>query len=412
MTKHPSRNAEESTGKSKNVALRRGRGEATELACSRLMRIIDTMSPHDRLPGLRTLQAQIGVSQGTLNAALDKLEQKRVLFRRERSGVFVAPHIRRRTICLICSLDFFLRSNGSPFWQFLVERAEAMASAHETRLSIAFAEAGQGGAGDTLPEYLRDEIRQNNFDGVIAVGLPAQAVTWIESKNVPVVSFAGSSRYTVMGSRSSLIEQGVAALGQSGCQSIALMLPAHDLTSASFPRWEQAFHECVKASGAKRGEIATMITQPIEENGRYRPPRIEHGWDWVYRVFGADADEGERPDGVIIGDDMIALGVLMAFDNLGIVLGRDVVVASYANAGSPVLLGWHKRVYRLEYDVSALVERLFATLTSLMDHGADALSGAFVPPFDYNTTEYPAVTPGERFQLVLPRLLPPETINL
>lgn len=217
-TKPPSRIKEEASG-TKPSGSRRGRGEATELACSRLMRIIDGMDVHTRLPGLRTLQAQIGVSQGTLNAALDKLEQKRVLLRRERSGVYVAPHIRRRTICLICSLDFFLRSNGSPFWQLLVE----------------------------------------------------------------------------------------------------------------------------------------------------------------------------------------------AFDNLGVVPGRDIAVACYANAGSPVLLGWHNRVYRLEYDVAALVERLFKTLESLMDNGADALSGAFVPPFEYDDSEYSPTIAGERFQLILSRLVPPES---
>jgi len=407
--KTPAGATEESAGKPKSSAERRGRGEATELACSRLMRIIDGMEAHARLPGLRTLQAQIGVSQGTLNAALDKLEQKRVLLRRERSGVYVAPHIRRRTICLICSLDFFLRSNGSPFWQLLIERAEAMASAHEARLSIAFAEAGQNVSGDTLPEYLRDEIRQNNFDGVIAVGLPSRAAVWIESQNVPVVSFAGSSRYTVMTGRLSLIEQGVNALAEAGCQNITLLLPPHDHDLVSYDLMTHRFSAQIKAKGVGWGEVATNETAADDT---YHPPRIEHGWDWAHRVFGAKPGRKKRPDGVLIGDDVIGLGVLMAFDNLGIVPGKDVAVACYANAGSPMLLGWHNRVYRLEYDVAALMERLFATLESLIDHGADALSGAFVPHFDYDTVEYAPTIPGERFQLILPRLLTPVGKNL
>ena len=394
---------------------RRGRGEATELACSRLMRIVQEMGANARLPGLRALREQIGVSQGTLNAALDRLEERRVLLRRERSGVFVASDLGRRNVCLICTLDFFLRSNVSPFWQLLLDRIQNLAGEHETHLTVAFAgpvipEALMERPSDPspLPHYLREEITAGNFDGVLSVGLPRPTTHWIEERGIPVVAFAGAARFSVTTARLPVVEQGVEALAKSGCRQIDLWLPPRSHWVDRFDLIQQAFNKSIARYSGVEGNIVPSASEvaDFDTDGVYYPARIETGWEYAHRFFGPDSDKANRPDGVVVADDMLGLGALMGFFELGISVGEELQIASYANAGSPTLLGWEKRIYRIEYDIARLVEMLYETLEALMKNGKAAAMGEFVPELAFDSPEYPTDF-AERYRFVRPALIPP-----
>ena len=58
-----------------------------------IMALIDAeaIRPGDKLPSLRRLSSQLGVSIATVSQAYLELEKKGVLASRERSGFFLAP---------------------------------------------------------------------------------------------------------------------------------------------------------------------------------------------------------------------------------------------------------------------------------------------------------------------------------
>jgi len=395
---------------------RRARGEALDLACDHLMRIAKALGPDARMPSLRTLAEELGVSPGTLNLALDRLEQQRVVLRRERSGVFVAPRLGQRNVSLLCSPDFFLQSSVSPFWQLLIDHIQTVAREHDTHLTIGFShptldEEPISGRIDPspLPDYLQTEISSGNIQGVLSLGLPDATTRWIESLGIPVVAFAGAARYIVTTSRIALIEQGAAALAQAGCRRIDLWEPQVEYWADHRALTEQTLYRALRSYPEVQAQIVALpkASSP-HRTPRHQTPRIETGWEYALHKFGEEGVGGERPDGILIGDDLVTLGALMAFLQRDIVAGRDVQIATYANQGSPVLLGWQQAIYRVEYDLSELVAMLYETLEALMKNGSAAASGEYVPPFHYDLPEY--LNPeaiSERYRLVRPHLIPP-----
>jgi DNA-binding LacI/PurR family transcriptional regulator len=78
---------------------------------------------------------------------------------------------------------------------------------------------------------------------------------------------------------------------------------------------------------------------------------------------------GPRPDGLFLGDDMFAEGVLTAFHELGTRPGADIRIVSICNAGSPMLFGYEDMLTLVEYDPAELAVLFFDVLDVLMARG-------------------------------------------
>ena len=80
-------------------------------------------------------------------------------------------------------------------------------------------------------------------------------------------------------------------------------------------------------------------------------------------MFGGD---GEKPEGVVITNDVMAHGALAAFRHLGVEPGRDVLLVSHANAGSPMLMGTEQELTRVEVNPQDVVQKMFKMLETLL----------------------------------------------
>jgi len=121
-----------------------------------------TLLPGDRLPSLRALRREFGVTQATIDKAYSILEGEGLIVRSQRSGIFVAPPEQRASTGLIgfCSISFF-KQNYTPFWAHLIEGVESAANDAKTPLLLFPAEAELGwqkidgallnGFGDRVP---------------------------------------------------------------------------------------------------------------------------------------------------------------------------------------------------------------------------------------------------------------------
>ena len=295
------------------------------------------LGPGARLPGVRTLCAELGVSLSTVNGALAELERERLIRRRHGSGIFVAPDLLRRRIALICRPSFFCQLGASPFWGLLLHEAQRRADERGDELQIHFAP----------PDA---ELAQGRLHGVVSVGLDLEFVERIEAHGVPVVAYAGPARYTVGSNDEGLIRLGFAALHDAGCRRVARWR-GHGAGSSEE---RLLFDALAKRAGAPS----------LSRDADPAPTRQEQGYRLAETVFSGPADA--RPDGILFPDDMLTIGALGAFPAYGVAVGTTVRLATHANVGSPVLLGWERRLIRLEVDPAAIVRTLFDRLEAAL----------------------------------------------
>ena len=80
-----------------------------------------------------------------------------------------------------------------------------------------------------------------------------------------------------------------------------------------------------------------------------------------------DAQNMIHPDGLIIIDDMITCGALVAMQKLDIHPLHEVQIVSHTNRGSAVLQGHEHQLIIMEIDPTKIVETMFEMLNPLMN---------------------------------------------
>ena len=127
-----------------------------------------------------------------------------------------------------------------------------------------------------------------------------------------------------------------------------------------------------------RNYLSPLLSKGSEKSLTYQ----EQGYQVAMSVFGETNQH--RPDGLLVRDDMMMDGVLIAFQQLGIEVGRDVKIATVANAGSPTLFGRTENMIVIEIDPAELVQTMFAELDAIMEGkmqaGNIASRAILIPP--------------------------------
>ncbi len=200
---------------------------------------------------------------------------------------------------------------------------------------------------------------------------PATA-EWIEDQQVPFVAFAGPGKYAFSLDSAEVVRQGTSHLAKAGCERIGYWtaLSPYRLHTLEIDNAQRAvFRDAVTAAGLRFDP--TLVCENYHlipaGGGTHSVTHQEQGYNAGMQVFGPESDPALWPDGIVSCDDMLTLGLLAALQRLGVAVGETVKIATHVNAGSPVLLGWEDRLFRLEVDPSEIVNGMFDTLESLMN---------------------------------------------
>ena len=329
-----------------------------------LREIAVSLGPDAKLPTVAQMRRDYGVSISTLDGVLARLESQNVITRRQGSGIYVSPYLNKKTVGLVCAPEFF-RSEISPFWSEIVEELRQRASL-EGEIFRFYLGLPAGRSQIPVHEDLQDDVAERRLDGVFFIGNNPESIAWLEAQNVAVVNFAGRAHFKIGIDYRDLIEQAVGALAEAGCRRIALMSPFH-------------FRE--KINEIKRFSGAIFFEQTLKTRGLdFRPELVwdaasilgtelqsyqEQGFDAARRLF--CSPDFERPDGLVVIDDMMTRGALVGLKKFGIAPAVDVQIASHANRGSGVLHGEEKQLMLLEVDPAEIVKAMFALLNTLME---------------------------------------------
>ena len=339
----------------------------TQLVYSQLASLAAELGPNGKFPTVVELRTKLGVSLTTLDGALRELEKRGVIYRMQGIGVFVAPE-RQKTIGLVYAVR---QTYGSPFWDMLVDEMRQRAEVGQERFRI-YMTHPMPGKEIPLSDDLIDDVGQGHLDGVIFVGdQNPQGVVWLESQKVPIVNFANTiGHYRVTIPREAMVAMGARELSRRGCRRIGLWVPfgsgfryshrhhqsdAVDIFQASLESEDLPFRE------EWVWRLGDVLHKP-QEAGSYQ----EQGHRAVQEVYAGKALE-EVPDGIVILNDLMTRGALVAFNELGVQVGEDVAIATQTNKNSTILMGYESVLTRMEVDPGAVARAMFQVLETLMN---------------------------------------------
>lgn len=347
----------------------------------KLRAMASQMQPHEKLPTMTVMCEQIGTSRATLSEALDALELQQVIYRQQSKGIFISPDIDRRTICIL--FDSSLLDIGvSSFWGNLLsactreaqQRARSAKEYHSIHLMMR-----TPGVPAKLPEEVMHMIRTQRVHGVLAIGMttfaeqllarpvdvPTTAVEVLTQSRLPCVTFAGFGEWMVTQDYQHLIWLGVQELAQQGCHRIGLWTPVF-YHGQSYERQHFDIFPYLLASHQLTYEAALVrdVSLCVPAPGTDVLPLQEQGY-LLAKQFLSEA-EASRPDALIITDDMLMEGAFAAFHQQGVQIGKDVCIATHANAGSLRFFDHLTGVTIIEFDPHDIVRALFHMLDTLL----------------------------------------------
>jgi DNA-binding LacI/PurR family transcriptional regulator len=341
----------------------------TQALTSYLTDLAHELGPEARLPTMQQLCEELNVSVVTLNRALSELEAQNIITRKHGVGIFVSSRLQQKTIGLVYDRDI-LQPDTSPFAALLVEEARRRAKAGHESFSLFLSEPSSPSGSLPVHDDLADAVRAKRLHGILFVGEQnPTAARWIEEQGVPIVALAYTplATWRVCLDHAETSRLGVKSLATQGCQRIALLLPLGSglgriPDDPSFPELD-AFKSALKKAGLPFDQSLVWRYDDLRSDFVTSDSNQEQGFHAVNELF---ADEKNRPDGLVILDDMMARGALVALSKLGLRPGIEIQIATHTNKGSTALHGYEDDLFFIEIDPAQIVGALFSMLETLM----------------------------------------------
>lgn len=322
---------------------------------NKLLDIIKGLEADAKLPTAVALRTQMGVSSETLNQAFRELEQQHLIYSVRGVGIYVSP--RRRT-CLLIDPLFFHSQDVSPFWRLLVKLIRRSAAIKNEDFSFYFAHP-TGFKDEILPLDVQQQIEVGDMAGVLGVGISNEVYDWLEERT-SVVVFAAYGKYDVKLDAAAAISNAAGELARQGCQDIGFWKPHHAYRDLQGDR-DQEVDVFTTALHSLKREFTPSLTRCLSStmSSNDITNHQDQGYRTAYEVF--DKKGRKRPDGIFIGDDMMALGALKALKEMGVRVGEDVLIASASNKGADVL-PVDENILVFEFDLEEIVHAMFSLL--------------------------------------------------
>jgi DNA-binding LacI/PurR family transcriptional regulator/DNA-binding transcriptional regulator YhcF (GntR family) len=336
-----------------------------------LRRLAIERGPNAKLPTQRELCSELKTSSATLYTTLGELEKQNVVYRRHGSGIYVSPRINEKAIALIVGPSFQRARWASPFWDNLlaicIQESQHRVASHNERLTV-YITTPSGDGKLPLPENFVGDHEAGRVHGVIGISLDTQSDEWLKEREVPMAAFGGAGWPQVQIDETRLIDMGVRALVEAGCRRVGFWAPnPHDASRPVDPEEignrEVVARDHAAFAEALAGHGAALHPELIQDNRLVacgQRTNQEQGVEMAGRFLAMGA--GERPDGVLIHVDTMTAGVLAALRETGVKIGRDLKIATHANAGTQILYGYEGCLIRVAVDPVQIALELYGLL--------------------------------------------------
>jgi DNA-binding LacI/PurR family transcriptional regulator len=320
--------------------------------------VLPRISPGAPLPPLRRLAAELGVSITTLRAAQTLLAREGLLQLRHGSGVYRSDASPAPWIGIVSELDL-CAPRTSAYFTLVVSRLRHLLSKRgfQAELYVGLSQPGEHREQPSCGRLLAD-LRAGRLSGLVFVDAP-ETYAWrqfIDALQVPAV---GALTPCIVGPEPALfVEAGVEELQRQGCRRLAMLTWDHRMAAPFFEALAtRALRTC-------RGWVRSDL----------HPQHAGAGWEELREIWSA---AGEKPDGLLVGDDLLMEDAAKAICELRIRVPADLRIVTHCNRGSAIRLPL--AATRIVYDPEAYARRFVDLLMDLLAGRTPAAGGGDIP---------------------------------
>lgn len=275
------------------------------------------MRPGGRLASVRKLATDLGVCVETVRAAQKRLALEGVLEIRHGSGVYIAEGGLQQCIGIYTAFDI-LQPRTSSFHTLLPRALRKFFKDQGLGAEVYLGDlqAGEIKPGPSNPRF-RADVAAGRLDGIAILNAPSTLGwgQWVGGLAIPAVGvhtpYTVDDRYggdTVRGA--------VGRLAAQGCRRIAFLSWApHGL--------QQPFRDALTECG--------LDYCPEWARSDFHPMLSGAGWEEFREIWTACR---EKPDGLLVTDDVLFDDVRLAISELGIRVPDQLRIVTHANKGA------------------------------------------------------------------------------
>lgn len=286
-------------------------------------KLIADMQPGEALPSIHQLAVKYQVSPMTLRSALSLLDQQGVIEVRHGSGTYVAEPRKGRHIALVFKFDFAKADTMSPYWMRLAQflRLKLAAQNVSSRLYLGLPTEEAGREVRHCPE-LGEDFLLDRLTGIVCPswGLEKEFVESASRRNIPVLGPSRAYPHSVAFDYERFVVEAVARTLKSGRRKIAFI----EWDPYPYPR-DESLRAIFKREMVSRGISVndSWLRHDIK-------PVDSAGWSQFREIW---TSSREKPDAVIVTDDILLKGVLRAAAEMQITANSSVSIVSQAIKG-------------------------------------------------------------------------------
>jgi len=321
-----------------------------------------SIAPGTRLPPTRELAQRWRVNNNTISRALAPLAAEGLVVRSRKRGTFVRAATDKALVGVIVGVD--LTEESAHFYRAMLNafRAEL-----EDRDSLCRGFDGLFPKGKTnealnpqAHRHLMDDLRHHRFTGFIEFTIGDEDIPgWPRPSTTPRVCFDSSradtdANFDVAG----FIRESIAFLARRGRRRICFLRAVGDTPPPYGFRTRQQQLDCAMDAVRELGlpplrfadaEVIQDVQGPMYEQRVFAKAEATIR-DW------ARLPAAERPDALLVSDDIAMRAVALALIKAGVRVPDDVVVVSQASEG--IALHYGLPVVRYEFSPRAMARAL------------------------------------------------------
>lgn len=279
----------------------------------------------DRLPTVLQLAERFDVSKHSVTCALDILAREGRIEKWQGSGVYVTDLPERRHVAVVLDMDV-AQPDGPLFWRQAAQhvRSGLRACGHRTRLYTRHRQPSEEAAhphADLVEDVLDDRVT----GAVVVCGrISAEWGQPLMARERPVVGPRGGESPSVEYHDGDMVREGARRLLAKGCRTVAFLAWGSDDHDAADP------HPLLPVLAAELARHGARLDERWVQSA-VRPALPGAGGDAFRRIW--SAVPGERPDGVLVTDEMLFRGMMAAVTELGISLPDQIKVVTHGTKG-------------------------------------------------------------------------------
>lgn len=324
-----------------------------------------------KLDSLRKLAGRFGVSPITMWQALGLLVHEGTLRARHGAGYYVAERIRKQHVGVLLELDLSL-PNVSRFWPRVVKaiRRGLRAQGYRSRFYAGEQVPSESGTAGPPCQDLIEDIEEDRLSGLIVVwgNRPgSEYMRRLERQAAPVVGNGAGYPARVQLDYIGLVSEATRRLLAEGRRRLAFMEWG---PSEPDPRERSALFNAFLRELALHG--ATLNERWVRSD--LHPASDGAGWEEFREIWLADS---EKPDGLIVADDVLCMGAAQAIQELGLRVPGQLRVVAHGNKGSGIRYPFPVSV--LECDPEEYAQAMVELMVRQLRHEPLERPGVMIP---------------------------------